>query len=152
MCTIFKKVVVGRESRSWRGYGRSVSAGRRRGELNRWLVQVLEADALDVANIGRAVAAGAEVWRGSVPAGTEATSGGHHAADGGAGRLMLHPESWFYHSRARPTSQKTATAVGGYIYITVTLSLFFFNPETRDLCHLEKHPHIISLQWTCCFV
>lgn len=39
-----------------KGYGRSG------GQLDWWLVQVLEADALDVANVGRAVTAGAEVW------------------------------------------------------------------------------------------
>lgn len=72
------------------------------GQLDWWLVQVLEADALDVASIGRAVAAGAEVWRGGVPGGTEATGRRHQAADRGPGSLMLHPESWFYHRRAGP--------------------------------------------------
>ena len=56
-----------------------------------WFIQVLEADALNVASIGRAVATGAEVWRGGVPGGTEAAGGGHQAADGGAGHLR--PES-----------------------------------------------------------
>lgn len=46
------------------GDGMAVSGGRRgkRGQLDWWLIQVLEADALDVASIGRAVTAGAEVW------------------------------------------------------------------------------------------
>lgn len=44
------------------GDGMAVSGGRRErsGQLDWWLVQVLEA--LDVASIGRAVTAGAEVW------------------------------------------------------------------------------------------
>lgn len=70
-------------------------------------IQVLEADALNVASIGRAVAAGAEVRRGGLPGGTEATGGGHQAADGGAGRL--HPESCFYHRGARPAGERTST-------------------------------------------
>lgn len=45
-----------------RVWPRCRSRGRRGGQLDRWLVQVLEADALDVANIGRAVTAGAEIW------------------------------------------------------------------------------------------
>jgi len=40
---------------------------------------VLEADALDVADVGRAVAA--EVWRGGMPGRTEADGGRHRAAD-----------------------------------------------------------------------
>lgn len=36
---------------------------------------MLEADALDVASIGRAVATGAEVRRGGVPGGAEAGAG-----------------------------------------------------------------------------
>lgn len=46
------------------GDGMAVSGGRRgrSGQLDRWLVQVLEANALDVASIGRAVTARAEVW------------------------------------------------------------------------------------------
>lgn len=44
--------------RALRGYGRS---GERSRQLDWRLVQVLEADALDVASIGRAVSAGAEV-------------------------------------------------------------------------------------------
>lgn len=46
------------------GDGMAVSGGRqeRNGQLDWWLVQVLEANALDVASIGRAVTAGAEVW------------------------------------------------------------------------------------------
>lgn len=46
------------------GDGMAVSGGRwgRSGQLDRRLVQVLEANALDVASIGRAVTAGAEVW------------------------------------------------------------------------------------------
>lgn len=44
---------------AWRGYGRTWCE---MGQLDRWLIQVLEADALDVASIGRAVTAGAEVW------------------------------------------------------------------------------------------
>lgn len=50
--------------RARRGYGRSGwrHGGRSRWWLDRRLVQVLEADALDVASIGRAVTAGAEVW------------------------------------------------------------------------------------------
>lgn len=32
------------------------------GQLDQWLVQVLEADALDVASIGRAETTGAVVW------------------------------------------------------------------------------------------
>lgn len=88
--------------RARRGYGRSGGRQGRSGHLDWWLVQVLEADALDVASIGRAVTAGAEVWRGGVPGGTEATGGRHQAADRGAGSLMLHPESWFYHRRAGP--------------------------------------------------
>lgn len=63
---------------------------------------MLEADALDVASIGRAVTAGAEIWRGGVAGGTEATAGRHQAADRGARGLMLHPEAWFYHCRAGP--------------------------------------------------
>lgn len=59
-------------------------------------------EALNVANVGRAVPAGAEVRRGSVPSGAEAAGGRHQAADRRAGSLMLHPESWFYHCRARP--------------------------------------------------
>lgn len=56
-------LVVGEEGRAWRGYGRGVEVGEGGGgQLDRWLVQVLEADALDVANIGRAVTAGAEIW------------------------------------------------------------------------------------------
>jgi len=73
-----------------------------------WLVQAPEADVLNVANVGRAVAAGAEVWCGSVADRTEATSRGHQAADGGAGGLMLHPESGFYR-RAGPATQHTST-------------------------------------------
>lgn len=69
---------------------------------------VLEADALNVPSIGRAVATGAEVWRGGVPGGAEATGGGHQATtDGGAGRL--HPESCFYHRGARPAGERTPT-------------------------------------------
>lgn len=37
-----------------------------------------------------------------MPGWTEATGGRHQAADRGAGSLMLHPESWFYHRRAGP--------------------------------------------------
>lgn len=65
--------------------------GRQERHSDQRFIQVLEADALNVASTGRAVAAGAEVWRGSVPGGTEAAGGGHQAADGGAGHL--HPES-----------------------------------------------------------
>lgn len=72
-----------------------------------WFIQVLEADALNVASIGRAVAAGAEVWRGGLPGGTEATGGRHQAADGRAGRL--HPVSSFYHRGARPAGERTWT-------------------------------------------
>lgn len=67
-----------------------------------------EADSLDVASIGRAVTTGAEVWRGGVPGRTEATGGRHQAADRGAGRLMLLPESWFDHRRAGPATQHTS--------------------------------------------
>lgn len=88
----------------------------RSGQLDWRLIQVLEADALDVASIGRAVTAGAEVWRGSVPGRTEATSGRHQAADGGARSLMLHPESWFYHHRAGPARRHTSTPVSSYSY------------------------------------
>lgn len=80
------------------GWGRDGTGG----QLDWRVVQVLEADTLDVASIGRAVTAGAEVRRGSVPGGTEATGGRHQAADRGAGGLMLHPESWFYHHGAGP--------------------------------------------------
>lgn len=48
--------------RGGRGYGRSGWRQGRSGYLDWRLVQVLEADALDVASIGRAVTAGAEVW------------------------------------------------------------------------------------------
>lgn len=71
------------------------------GHSDQWFIQVFEADALNIASIGRAVASGAEVWRGSVPGGTEAIGGGHQAADGGA--RCLHPESCFYQRGARPT-------------------------------------------------
>lgn len=77
---------------------------------------MLEADALDVASIGRAVTAGAEVWRGGVPGRTEAAGGRHQAADRGARGLMLHPESWFYHCRAGPARQQTSTPASGYIH------------------------------------
>lgn len=70
---------------------------------------MLEADALNVASTGRAVAAGAEVWRGSLPGGTEATGGGHQAAGRGARRL--HPESGFYHRGARPAGEGTSKRV-----------------------------------------
>lgn len=63
--------------------------GRQERHSDQWFIQVLEA--VNVASIGRAVATGAEVWRGSVPGGTEAAGGGHQAADGGAGHLS--PES-----------------------------------------------------------
>ena len=52
---------------------------------------------LDVAGVGRAVAAGAEVWRGGVPGGAEACRG--------AGGLR-HPEAWFHHRRAGPAGAK----------------------------------------------
>lgn len=74
---------------------------------------MLEADALDVASIGRAVAAGAEVRRGSVPGRTEAAGGRHQAADRGAGSLMRHPESGFYHRGAGPARRHTSTPVSG---------------------------------------
>lgn len=72
---------------------------------------MLEADALDVASIGRAVTTGAVVWRGSVPGGTEATAGRNQATDGGARSLVLHPESWFHHRGAGPTGQHTSTTI-----------------------------------------
>lgn len=65
--------------------------GRQERHSDQWFIQVLEADALNVASTGRAVATGAEVWRGSVSGGTEAAAGGHQTSDGGAGHL--HPES-----------------------------------------------------------
>lgn len=75
------------------------------GWLDRRLVQVLEADALDVASIGRAVTAGAEVRRGGVSGGAEASGGRHQAADRRARSLRLDPESWFYHCRACPAKR-----------------------------------------------
>lgn len=41
---------------------------------------------------------------------TEATAGGHQAADGGAGGLVLHLESSFHH-RAGPATQHTTLVV-----------------------------------------
>lgn len=79
-------------------------------ELMEGLVQVLEADALDVVDVGRAVTAGTEVWRGNVADRTEATRRRHPAADGRAGRLVVHPESGFY-CRARPARRCTSTSV-----------------------------------------
>lgn len=72
---------------------------------------MLEADALDVASIGRAVTTGAVVWCGSVPGGTEATAGRTQAADGGARSLVLHPESWFHRCGAGPTGQHTLMTI-----------------------------------------
>lgn len=91
----------------------AVHGGRGRGwggrHSDEWIIQVLEADALNVASTGRAVAAGAEVWRGSLPGGAEATGGGHQAACRGARRL--HPESGFYHRGAGPAGERTSTRV-----------------------------------------
>lgn len=61
--------------------------------LNRGVVEELEAQALHVAGVCRAVAAGAgEVWGAGVPGGTEAASWGHQAADWRAWSVGgLHP-------------------------------------------------------------
>lgn len=78
------------------------------------VVDVPEADALDVAGVCRAVAAGAgEVWRACVPCGTEAATGrGQKAADRRAvceGRGPMYPGAAFYRHRAGPAERQTET-------------------------------------------
>lgn len=74
-----------------------------RGWLDRGLVQVFEADALDVASIGRAVAAGAVVRAGAVPGGTEAPGGRAQTPHRGpGGLLLLHPGPGLQSHRAGP--------------------------------------------------
>lgn len=102
---VVSEFVVGRVGS---GHGHTWGRGEER-HSDEWIIQVLEADALNVSSTGRAVAAGAEVWRGSLPGGTEATGGGHQAAGRGARRL--HPESGFYHRGARPAGEHTLTRV-----------------------------------------
>lgn len=74
---------------------------------------MLAAEALDVADVGRAVPAGTKVWRGSMADRTKATGGRHQAAAGGTGGLLLllHPESGF-HGRAWPAKQQTQHRLG----------------------------------------
>lgn len=101
---VVSEFVVGRV-----GSGHGRTGGEGKGHSDERIIQVLEADALNVASTGRAVAAGAEVRRGSLPGGTEATGGGHQAAGGGARRR--HPESCLYHRGARPAAERTSTGV-----------------------------------------
>lgn len=79
------------------------------GRSDRRPVQVLEADALDVAGVGGAVTAGAEVRRGGVPGGTEATGGRHLTSDRGPESLLRRPEARFCHRRAGPARRHTST-------------------------------------------
>lgn len=93
-------------------YGCTWGFGGQERHSDQRFIQVLEADALDVASIGRAVAAGAEVRRGGVPGGAEAAGGGHQAADGGAGHLR--PESGFDHGGAGPAGEPTHIHTGDF--------------------------------------
>ena len=74
---------------------------------------MFEADAMQRAGMGRAVAARAEVWRGGAePSRAEAAGRGPQAAGGGAGGVRRHPRSVFDHRRAGPAGRRAK--VTGY--------------------------------------